>query len=111
MRKGWLLGGLVVAGCLAFAGTARAVPTTVVISQVYGGGGNATAPYDHDFVELFNLGATPVNVNGWSIQYHASGTAATAWLVTALPNRVIGPGEYLLIGLGNSGGTVGAPLP
>ena len=30
----------------------------VVISQVYGGGGNAGAPYTHDFVELFNRGTT-----------------------------------------------------
>ena len=26
----------------------------VVISQVYGGGGNTGAQYTHDFVELFN---------------------------------------------------------
>jgi hypothetical protein len=33
---------------------AQAISTTIVISQVYGGGGNSDAPYTHDFVELFN---------------------------------------------------------
>lgn len=28
----------------------------LVISQVYGGGGNSGAPYTHDFIELFNRG-------------------------------------------------------
>ena len=30
----------------------------VVISQVYGGGGNAGAPFTNDFIELFNRGTT-----------------------------------------------------
>ena len=34
--------------------------STVVISQVYGGGGNTSAPYRNDFIELFNHG--PVSV-------------------------------------------------
>ncbi|MDH1603955.1 MULTISPECIES: hypothetical protein [unclassified Empedobacter] len=29
----------------------------VVISQVYGGGGNSGAKYTHDFIELFNRGS------------------------------------------------------
>jgi hypothetical protein len=37
--------------------TARAISPDVVISQVYGGGGNASAPYQNDFIELFNLGS------------------------------------------------------
>mgnify|MGYP000977711502 FL=1 len=37
-----------------------AVSTTIVISQVYGGGGNSGAVYTHDFVELFNLGSATV---------------------------------------------------
>jgi uncharacterized protein len=34
--------------------TAQALSNGVVISQVYGGGGNAGAPYNSDFIELFN---------------------------------------------------------
>ena len=46
-----------------------AVSTSIVISQVYGGGGNAGATYKNDFIELYNLGSTAVNVAGWSVQY------------------------------------------
>ena len=33
-----------------------AVSPNIVISQVYGGGGNAGATYKNDFIELFNRG-------------------------------------------------------
>jgi hypothetical protein len=47
----------------------------VAISQVYGGGGNLSAPFQNDFVELFNRTSSPVPVDGWSIQYaSATGT-------------------------------------
>lgn len=52
---------------------ASALSTGVVISQVYGGGGNTGATYTNDFVELFNRGTTSVSINGWSIQYAATG--------------------------------------
>ena len=49
----------------------------VVISQVYGGGGNAGASFTHDFIELFNRGTTPVVLDGMSVQYaSATGTGA-----------------------------------
>ena len=41
----------------------------IVISQLYGGGGNAGATYRNDYVELFNRGAAPVDITGWSLQY------------------------------------------
>ena len=41
----------------------------VVISQVYGGGGNTNATYTNDYVELFNRGATAQSLSNWSIQY------------------------------------------
>ena len=37
-----------------------AASNDVVISQVYGGGGNTGATYTHDFVELFNRGSMPI---------------------------------------------------
>jgi uncharacterized protein len=52
-----------------------AVSADIVISQVYGGGGNAGAPYTHDFVEIFNRGSMAVSLAGKSIQYaSATGT-------------------------------------
>lgn len=66
----------------------------VVISQVYGGGGNSGATLKNDFVELFNPGSTPVSLTGWSLQY-ASASGGT-WQVTALTGA-IGPGQYYLV--------------
>ena len=82
--------------------------TQVVISQVYGGGGNAGAPYRNDFIELFNPGVSPVSINGWSVQY-ASDTG-TSWQVTGLPNISLAAGQYFLIQMA-SGGANGSLLP
>ncbi len=80
----------------------------VVISQVYGGGGNASATYTNDFVELFNKGNAAVDISGYSVQY-ASATG-TAWQVCAIPaGTTLAPGKYFLIKL--AGGTVGIALP
>ena len=57
---------------------ARAVSTTVVISQVYGGGGNSGAPWHNDYIELFNLGGSAVDLTGWTVQY-ASAAGTTWW--------------------------------
>ncbi len=84
----------------------------VVISQVYGGGGNSGAPYTNDFVELFNAGTGPVSIAGWSIQYaSATGTGAlgaNAGQLVALAGS-IAPGKYHLVQLG--GGATGVALP
>ncbi|WP_317201875.1 ExeM/NucH family extracellular endonuclease [Janthinobacterium sp.] len=67
----------------------------VVISQVYGGGGNAGALYRNDFIEVFNRGSAAVNVANWSVQYASAGGAS--WTVTPLPNVVLQAGQYLLV--------------
>ncbi len=89
------------------AGVGAAASTTLVISQIYGGGGNMGAPYRNDFVEIFNLGSSPVNVTGWSVQYAAA--AGVTWQVTPLSGS-IPPGGYYLVQEG-SGGGVGVLLP
>ena len=94
--------------CLCLAGTAHA---QVVISQVYGGGGNSGAPYTHDFIELFNAGSTPQDLSGWSVQYASSG--GTTWSnTTELPAVTLQPGQYLLIQEAvGSGGDQPLPTP
>src|SRR5690242_12909508 len=81
----------------------------VVISQVYGGGGNSGATLKNDFVEIFNAGGAPIAVDGWSIQY-ASATGTT-WDRTLL-NGTLQPGQYYLVqeGQGNAG-TSSLPTP
>lgn len=81
--------------------------TKLVISQVYGGGGNSGAPYTNDFIEVFNRGNTIVNLNGLSVQY-AAATGAT-WQVTNL-SGTLAPGKFYLI-QESSGGANGSPLP
>jgi uncharacterized protein len=52
-----------------------AVSPDIVISQVYGGGGNTGAPYTHGFVEIFNRGDASASLSGLSLQYaSATGT-------------------------------------
>ena len=67
----------------------------VVISQVYGGGGNASATFTNDFIEIFNRGTVAQDLTGWSVQY-ASATG-TSWAVTALTSVTLQPGQYYLI--------------
>ena len=73
-------------------------PTTVKISQAYGGGGNSGSTYKNDFIEIFNQAATPIDVSTWSVQYATAGQSN--WSVTPLcaaPPCTIGPGRYFLV--------------
>jgi len=88
---------------------AGGTPNHVVISQLYGGGGNSGATFTNDFIELFNPTASPVSLAGWSVQYSpATNTGAFTGLQPI--GGTIGPGEYYLISLA-SGGAVGSALP
>ncbi|MEW5743509.1 MAG: lamin tail domain-containing protein, partial [Myxococcota bacterium] len=79
----------------------------VVISQIYGAGGNAGATWTHDFVELFNPSSVTVNLSGWSLQYGSA--TGTTWQVTPL-SGVLTPGRYLLVQQASGGGGT-TPLP
>jgi predicted extracellular nuclease len=100
-----IVAGLALAGSGVFASTSG-----VVISQVYGGGGNAGSALKGDFIELFNAGDAPVSLSGWSLQY-ASATG-TSWQVTPLGNVALAPGRYYLVqqALG-AGGNTDLPAP
>jgi predicted extracellular nuclease len=81
----------------------------VVISQVYGGGGNTGATLKNDFIEIFNSGTSAVSLNGWSVQYLTAAGTGT-WAVTPLTNFSLGPGQYYLIKEAQgAGGTVDLP--
>jgi hypothetical protein len=87
--------------------------STIVISQIYGGGGNSGATLKNDFVELFNSGGAPVDISNWSIQYAAS--TGSNWQVTNLCASApctIAPGHYFLIQEAQgSGGSANLPAP
>ncbi|MEO9160049.1 MAG: Ig-like domain-containing protein [Kofleriaceae bacterium] len=82
--------------------------STIVISQVYGAGGNTGASYDADYVELHNAGPTTESIGGWSVQYAAA--ASASWAVVALPQVSIPPGRYFLIQM-SAKGPNGIDLP
>jgi RHS repeat-associated protein len=82
---------------------------SIVISQIYGGGGNTGATFKNDFIELFNRGTTTVDLTGWSVQYAAPGSSA--WQATTLSGS-LAPGQYYLVQEAQgAGGTVSLPTP
>jgi hypothetical protein len=98
-----------VASALALVAPERvgAASPDIVVSQVYGGGGNIGATYTNDFIELYNRGATTVDLTGWSVQYASA--AGTTWAVTALDGQIPPGRHYLVQESAGAGGTT--PLP
>jgi predicted extracellular nuclease len=93
------------------AGAAKpvlAASPNVVISEIYGGGGNMGGVFTNDFVELFNRGSASASLSGWSVQYAA--TAGSNWSKADLPAVSLAPGQYFLLQLA-AGANVIAPLP
>lgn len=93
---------------LGLISTVAFMNAQIVINEVYGGGGNANAPYTHDFVELINRGTTTITLSGASLQYAA--TSGTFNSYQALPNITLSPGQTYLI-QEYSNGAVGVALP
>ncbi|NWF81588.1 MAG: ExeM/NucH family extracellular endonuclease [Chloroflexi bacterium] len=106
---------LLLVALVVFAGPATpmralAPNAPVVISQIYGGGGNSGAPFANDYVELFNRSAASVSLDGWSIQYaSATGPGVFADNPMATLSGSLASGQYYLIQL--SGGASGVALP
>ena len=89
--------------------------TTVVISQVYPGGGSSAAGvlYKYDYVELHNISTITQDISNFSLQYGSAtgnlgGSATQIYGIQA--NTTIPAGGYLLIQMG-AAGTAGADLP
>ena len=93
---------------------AGAITTSIVISQVYGGGGNTGAPYQQDYIVLYNPGTAAVDLSTWSVQYASSG--GSTWTNKTNLSGTIQPGQYFLVaeapGTSCINGTpCGSPLP
>ncbi len=96
---------------LAPASPAQALSSGVVISQVYGGGGNTGAAYKNDYIELFNRGTSAVSLAGWSVQYY-SATGTGTWTGKTDLTGTIQPGQYFLVQeAAGTGGTLSLPAP
>jgi hypothetical protein len=82
--------------------------TGLLISQIYGGGGNSGAQYTNDYIELYNPTASAISTSGLSVQYASA--AGTSWNTFALPTASIAPGHFFLIQAAAGSGT-DASLP
>lgn len=98
--------------------SAPAVPsasTTLVLSQVYGGGGSNTGSpaYTNDYVEIKNVSSVTQSLDGKALQYGAATGqfgGSTGTNIVTLPNVSLAPGQYYLVVLGTAG-TAGAAIP
>ncbi len=79
----------------------------VVISQVYGGGGNSGATLRNDFIELFNRGTGAASLEGWTVQYGSS--TGSSWQTTNLSGAIPPGGYYLVQEAQGSGGSANLP--
>lgn len=74
------------------------IKAQVVISQVYGGGGNTGATLTHDFIELYNRGTAAECISDWSLQYaSASGTPGFTNIHGFASGTIIQPEKYFLV--------------
>jgi hypothetical protein len=80
---------------------------SIVVGELYAAGGNSGAAYANDYVDLFNRGASPVAIDGWTLQYASA--ASASWQSTPLSGTIPAGGRYL-VQLA-SGGANGATLP
>lgn len=88
---------------------ASALPAQVVISQIYGGGGNTGATLRQDFIEIFNRGTQAQALDGWTVQY-ASATGTT-FQSTPLTGTIEQGQYYLIQQAAGAGGTQNLPSP
>jgi len=104
-----LAAAVAVVGAPLLAAPAQANPggTDVVISEVYGAGGNSGAVVNQDYVELFNPTAATIDLSNYGITYFSAtgGSGGTTRLT-----GTIAPSGHYLVGEA-SGGSVGAALP
>ncbi len=103
--------GVFAVALLAFAScSAMFADPKIVISQVYGGGGNSGATLTNDFIEIFNTGDAPMSLAGWSVQYN-SAAGTSAWQVTNLTGSIAAGQYYLIQEAKGAGGTTALPTP
>jgi len=81
----------------------------IVISAIYGGGGNAGAKFKYDFIELFNPTSGDITLTNWAVQY-GSATGTAKWASKKAITATIPSGHYFLIQLAGSA-TVGGNIP
>ncbi len=92
---------------------AQAVSASVVVSEVYGGGGNSGAVWKNDFVELYNRSDAAVDVTGWVVQYFSATTTnpIPASGNTATLTGAVAAHHTYLVQMGSGTNLSATPLP
>ncbi len=87
----------------------------VVISQVYGGGGNSGAFYKNDFIELYNPTDQDIDLTGWTVQYASAtgnfGSVLSSSNSTVLSGIIKKHGYYLIQQAAGTGAAADLPTP
>lgn len=84
--------------CLLAASTGLVAQANhVVISAVYGGGGNTGAALKNDYIELFNPTSASVDLSAYKILYGSASGTWTPYTITFPGASTIAPNSYFLI--------------
>ncbi len=96
---------------ITYSGATACTPSQIVISQVYGGGGNSGATLKNDFIELFNRGTTDVNLGGFSVWIASATGTFTQQTVIPAGSTIAAHGYFLIGEAAGTGGTLALPTP
>jgi hypothetical protein len=103
--------GACIATVFLFIAQSWAVSGNLVIAEAYSGGGDPSgSTWRNDYIVIFNLGFSNMDVAGWSVQCNF-GNGNGPWQVTplALNSKIIPSGGYFLVQ--ELAGSVGSNLP
>ncbi len=87
----------------------EALPSTVIIYEAYGGGGNVGATYKNDYIVLYNTTDAAIDLSTYSVQY--ASVTGTSWQRTNLTGSIAAHGYYLIQEAQGAGGTTPLPTP
>ena len=92
-------------GTYALEISVQEVLPPILITQLYGGGGNSGATYKSDFIELYNTTNSDINIGGCCLYYVAATSSSTSSKYEIPTNSIIKANSYFLVKGGDGTGT------
>ncbi len=102
--------GIVMYGALSLASIAQ-LANHVVISEIYGGGGNSGSTYKNDYIELYNPTNSAIAMVNWSVQYASANGSFTSHNSTIYSGTIGAHGFFLIQEDTGTGGILDLPAP